>query len=119
MEKTASPTRSAFTVEQGTGVKPDIGHSDSPYAALMQVALAASTKCSETMLMTPRNSVNIAFVRAFEPSGWGRLTFLALDQVFQAVLCIVQATAESNDENGWIVIDELRVAERCKICACS
>jgi hypothetical protein len=52
IEKTASFTRVVFTVEHGAGVSPLRAHSDTPYGALMLVALAASMKCSDIMLIT-------------------------------------------------------------------
>ena len=52
IEKTASCTREAVTVEHGAGCRPEMAHSETPYGALIEQALAASTKCSEMTLMT-------------------------------------------------------------------
>ncbi|KAL1979967.1 hypothetical protein VTN96DRAFT_4852 [Rasamsonia emersonii] len=53
-------TREAWTVEQGAWCSPAIFHSETPYGALTEVALAASTKCSEMMLMT-HSPVSVRF----------------------------------------------------------
>lgn len=50
-------------------------------------------------------------------SGWeGEIrTFLALHQVLQAVLCVLVATCVSNAEDWRVVVEHLRVTERCQI----
>jgi hypothetical protein len=71
MEKTASFTRVALTVEHGAGVSPLRAHSETPYGALMLVALAASMKCSDIMLIThspvPRRLTSESFALSNPP----------------------------------------------------
>ena len=50
-EKIASLTREHLTTVQVAGVRPESAHSLIPCGALIEVALAASRKCSEIMLI--------------------------------------------------------------------
>lgn len=52
-ENTDSLTRDALIFVHGAGRNPVSAHSDIPWGALIEVLFAASTKCSEMMLMQP------------------------------------------------------------------
>jgi hypothetical protein len=54
IEKIASWTLAALIDLHGAGCKPVSAHSDVPYGEFIEVALAASMKCSEMILMQPK-----------------------------------------------------------------
>ena len=53
IEKTASLTREGLISVHGAGWSPVKAHSEMPYGALIEQALAASMKCSEMMFIQP------------------------------------------------------------------